>query len=106
LASFDIGNVYSDVTLNTKTYYVAVTCSTLVTYKNESFIQYTTKRRGHSLENLSVRNLCKKWNISVQDLDHHMYKYFGPDEDAIDRARRDKFAKAEEQQALELNNAD
>lgn len=85
-----------------------MSCSTLVTYKpiSQTFGYFTTRRHNHSLENISVGKLCEKWNLPIKNLDQYMSKHFGPDDDAMDRARRDKFAKAEEQAALEINNID
>lgn len=105
MATFDIGNVYSEVTNNTKTYYIAVTCSTLVTYKSQGFKYFTTGTPAR-LEHISVQKLCEKWSLPIKQLDQYMSKHFSPDDDAMDRARRDKFMKQEEQEALETSNAD
>lgn len=100
---FNIGNIYSATTSNTKTYYVAISNSTLVTYKNKKFGQFTMKKQNHTQETISVKALCQKWKVSVGELDSYMSKHFAPDDEAMDRARRDKFAKkdAEEEDNLD-----
>jgi len=103
-STFDIGNVYSEASGNSKTYYVAVSETTLVTYRNGTFGTYTTRRKHHSLEHISVKKLCKTWRISVDYLDHQMSRYFSPDDEAVERARRDK--DAEKEAALELVTTD
>lgn len=104
--TFNIGNVYSTTVSDNKTYYVAISCSTLVTYKNSTFGQYTMKKQNHSQEPISVRKLCDKWRITIKQLDQYMSKHFCPDDEALDRARRDKYVREEEQTALESNIID
>jgi ABC-type anion transport system duplicated permease subunit len=106
--TFNIGNVYSTTASNnTKTYYVAISCATLVTYKNKTFGQYTVKKHNHAQEPISVRKLCDTWSITIKELDQYMSKHFCPDDEALDRARRDKYVREEEEQAaLESNILD
>lgn len=106
--TFNIGNVYSTTgtVSSNKTYYVAISNSTLVTFKNNTFGQYTTKKQNHTQEPISVRKLCDKWRITTKQLDQYMSKHFCPDDEALDRARRDKYAREEEQVALEFNIID
>jgi len=104
--TFNIGNVYSTITTDTKTYYVAISNTTLVTYKNETFGQYTMKKQNHAQEGISVGKLCKKWNISIKQLDDYMSRHFCPDDEALDRARRDKFANEEQLTSSSSNITD
>jgi hypothetical protein len=104
--TFNIGNVYSTTMSSNKTYYVAISCATLVTYKNNTFGQYTMKKQNHAQEPISVRKLCDKWKITIKELDQYMSKHFCPDDEALDRARRDKYVREEEQVALESNIID
>jgi len=99
MSEFDIGNVYSKVDSSSKrkTYYVAVDKLTLITRSEGKFGKFTTRKSEHSLENgLSVKKLCKMWQIKVKDLDDFMSQFFMPDEDALMRARRDKFTAIDE----------
>lgn len=100
---FNIGNVYSSTVNNAKTLYVAVSDTTLVTFKNKKFGEFTVKKRNYIQETISVRALCKTWKVSVSDLDKYMSNYFSPDEEAVERARRDKFARKEEQEEFILD---
>lgn len=106
MSDFDIGNVYSklDPASKKRTYYLAVDKLKLVTRMDEKFATFSTKKNDHAHENgLSVKKLCRLWNIGVKDLDEYMSQFFMPDEDALMRARRDKFA-AEEERELGLGN--
>lgn len=103
---FNIGNVYSTTTNETKTYYVAISSVTLVTYKDNTFGQYTMKKHNHAQETISVRRLCKQWKISTKDLDTFMSGHFCPDDEALDRARRDKSLGETEETLADLNIID
>jgi hypothetical protein len=103
---FNVGNVYSTTVSETKTYYVAISNTTLVTYKNNSFGKYTMKKQNHSQEAISVRKLCKQWKITTEVLDQYMSEHFCPDDEALDRARRDKYVREEEAETANQNITD
>lgn len=108
MSEFDIGNVYSkiDPSSKRKTYYVAVDKLTLITRSDGKFGSFTTRKSAHALESgLSVRKLCKAWQIKVKELDDYMSVFFMPDEDALMRAARDKTATADEKKDLELEGS-
>ena len=99
---FNVGNVYSTTINDIKTYYVAISNTTLVTYKNNSFGEYTMRKQNHAQEAISVRKLCKQWKITTGILDQYMSEHFCPDDEALDRARRDKYAREEEAAASNI----
>jgi len=103
MSDFEIGNVYYKKEKNTKTYFIAISHRTIMTWKNGKFGQYTTKKDGFVTENdISVAELCEYWNIKMKDFDHQMMKHFQPDEEARERAQKDKQAQELELQLLPL----
>lgn len=94
VSGFEVGNVYSRKTKDKdkKTYYMAISKETLITYMNGRFGEFTTKKRGHVSENgLSVLELCEHWKIELPDFDRQMEKFFHPSEDAKMKARKEKY---------------
>lgn len=81
MKSFDIGNVYSFKRQGKpKQYFVAVRSKTLITCKDGKIDEYTQgKSKQHSLEHVSVGELCQAWGIEMEDLDEHLKPYFQPD---------------------------
>ena len=60
MSQFDIGNVYSLVSSQSKTkiFYIAISNLVLITYSKDRFSRFTTKRtKGHELEGISVDDL-------------------------------------------------
>jgi len=91
MGEFEVGNIYSRRDKFIKTYYIAISHRTLVTYKSKKFGEFTTKKQGYISENdISVSELCEFWNVPLRDFDHYMQKYFQPDEIAKQRARKEK----------------
>lgn len=92
LSGFEVGNVYSKLNKVGKTYYMAISKETLVTYMNGRFGKFTTKKAGHVSENgLSVSELISYWDIKLGDFNTQMEKYFHPSEEAKMRARKEKY---------------
>ena len=79
MAEFDVGNVYSVSANNNKAFYIAIKKQTLAIVKDGKFCQYTTRKKNHVLENLSVKDLCKHWNIDIKEFDKHLHRHFAPD---------------------------
>src|SRR5271156_5284714 len=91
MSEFEIGNLYSKREKEKKTYYIAISHRTLVTWKNGKFGQYTTKKNGYISENnISVGELCEFWNIKLRAFDDYMVTHFQPDEAARSRAHKEK----------------
>jgi len=89
---FEVGNVYSKQTSSKKTYYMAINKKTLITYINGRFGRFTTRKEGHATESsLSVAELCDCWDIDLDDFNIKMWEYFHPDDDAMMRARKEKY---------------
>ena len=92
MSGFEVGNVYSRLSNEMKTYYMAINKKTLITYINGRIGRFTTKKKGHISENaISVAELCNHWSIELDDFDTFMIKYFHPDDDAKMRARKEKY---------------
>lgn len=97
---FEIGNIYTKREKFNKTYYVAVSHRTLVTCKDGKFGEFTSKKPGFISEtDISVEELCEFWNIDLKKIDEYMCKFFQPDEEAKQRACKEK----EEFELLTLN---
>ena len=91
MSEFEIGNLYSKKEKNNKSYYIAISHRTLVTWKNGKFGQYTSKKDGFISEsNISVAELCEYWNIKLKEFDNYMTNHFQPDEEAKQRAHKEK----------------
>jgi len=102
MTQFDIGNVYSLVSSKSKTkiYYIAINKLILITYTQNKFSKFTTKRtKHHELEGISVDDLCFYWDIDISELDTFMVQHFTPDE----RAKRDARKRAKEN--IEINES-
>ena len=84
---FDVGNIYK----RSNNYYLAITNRTVLTYDGKEFLQFTAPKDYFiQVAELSVRELCQSWKISVADFDREKKKYFSPDEEAVERARRSR----------------
>jgi hypothetical protein len=94
ITEFDIGNAYSITDEDgEKAYYIAVSKLTIVTYAENRFVEFSTKKaKRHEYEIMSVDDLCYLWDIEACSLDAYMVKYFAPDE----RAKKDARKRAKE----------
>lgn len=93
MSQFDIGNVYSSTRSEAKIFYIAINKLVLITYSQNKFTRFTTKRTEyHELEGISVDDLCFYWDIDISVLDAFMVQHFSPD----DRAKRDARKRAKE----------
>lgn len=87
---FEIGGIYTKREKFAKTYFIAISHKTLVTYKNGKFGKYTDKKMSYVSEtDLSVGELCEFWNIDSKKMDDYMYEYFQPDDEAKERVNKE-----------------
>lgn len=92
---FEIGNVYTRRTTNNNpTYYVAISKKTLLSYIDGQFGKYSLKKEDHSSVAISVFELREKWNLSIEEFDSNISRYFQPDDEAKARVRKEKLEEA------------
>lgn len=85
LQYYEIGNVYERL----GQYYIAIDSRRLITRNTKNkFLIVTTKTPISRNEDVSVEDLCQVWGVKVKHFDKILSKYFQPDEDAKQQARR------------------
>jgi len=72
---YEIGIIYKIKGI----YYIAVEHNKLITFKNHSLTEFRPRHPKYEIcRELPVEKLCKRWGISLSQLDDVAKKYFSP----------------------------
>jgi len=78
-ASFEVGVVYR----KGSRHFLAVSESTLITFKNGRVHEVKPYARYEVVRSISVEELCSRWGISLDGLDEVTSKYLAPSAEGI-----------------------
>jgi hypothetical protein len=74
---YEIGTVYK--TPRVANYYIAVDSNKFVTFKKRALVEFRPGHVAYEIcREMPVEKLCKKWGISLSQLDEVSKKYFRP----------------------------